>query len=61
MKKEAVIVGFVLCVLGGFVAGFLVNWPSGPASSGNSSGALQHPTKGPADALIKIVEFSDFQ
>jgi hypothetical protein len=62
MKKEVAVLGFVLCVLGGFAVGIMVGWPAGPVGGhASGSGALEHPTKGTGTALFRIFEVSDFQ
>jgi protein-disulfide isomerase len=61
MNKEKVIVGLVLCLLAGFAAGVLVQWPTAINAGKKASVALTHPVKGPEDAPIRIVEISDFQ
>ncbi|MBM4353966.1 MAG: hypothetical protein FJ109_09275 [Deltaproteobacteria bacterium] len=61
MKKEVVILGLALCLLGGFAAGLLVRWPGGEVVKEPGTIKLTHPLIGPPDALVKIIEISDFQ
>ncbi len=61
MKKEAIILGLALCLLGGFAAGLLVRWPGEQPARDRGEVKLTHPVLGPRDALVKIIEISDFQ
>jgi protein-disulfide isomerase len=61
MKKETIVLGLALCLLGGFAAGLLVRWPGSQPSTEGAEVTLSHPVLGPADALVKIIEISDFQ
>lgn len=61
MKKGILIASLVGCILAGFAAGYLVRWPGTGGSGGGSVPALEQPLKGPADALVTIVEISEFQ
>jgi hypothetical protein len=61
MKKEIAIVGFVACILAGFGVGLAVKWPGTSGAGSSGSATLTHPVKGPEDALIKIIEISEFQ
>jgi protein-disulfide isomerase len=60
MHRKTVIIGLILCTLGGFAVGLLVRWP-GPAPAAGDGPALTHPRKGPADAPVTIIEISDFE
>ncbi len=61
MKKSLFIASLVGCVLAGYAVGFLVRWPGVGGASVDSVPALLQPLKGPADALVNIVEISEFQ
>jgi hypothetical protein len=61
MKKGLLVASLIACVLAGYAVGFLVRWPGHGGGSTDSVPALAQPLKGPADALVNIVEISEFQ
>jgi protein-disulfide isomerase len=61
MKKETIVIGLAVAILAGFVAGLVVRWPCTRPAAGSSSTELTNPVKGPEDALVRIIEISEFQ
>ncbi|MBM4371283.1 MAG: thioredoxin domain-containing protein, partial [Deltaproteobacteria bacterium] len=61
MKKEGVIVAWVVTGLLGFAAGLLIRWSPGGLPEAGDGPLLRVPAKGDPAAAVVLEEFSDFQ